>query len=195
MSRNRRAAVLDIRVMGTGRYTSDVGAHPAHLFTSITDRYKRLLERAGHTRWFAAGMRVVGARVDARLYRLSRGRLSIAGPALFPVLLLTSIGRRSGRPRTTPLIYVRDGDNLIVSSESFGQTRPAAWTLNLAADPYAFVQVGRYRGVARACDLSSPQRHKKGLRATSGSRPIDMGQRATGRPTSTLATFRSRCLA
>jgi deazaflavin-dependent oxidoreductase (nitroreductase family) len=132
--------------MGTGRYASDVGAHPAHLLPSIRARYKQLLERVGHTKWFAVGMRTVGARVDARLYRLSRGRISIAGPALFPVLLLTSVGRHSGRPRTTPLVYVREGDKLIISSESFGQSKPAAWTLNLEAEPYAFVQVGRYSG-------------------------------------------------
>jgi deazaflavin-dependent oxidoreductase (nitroreductase family) len=145
MSRARRIDVVTLNPMGTGRYASDVGADPAHL-PSIRARYKRLLERLGHTWWFAVGMRRVGARVDAHLYRLSRGRVSIAGPALFPVLLLTTVGRRSGRPRTTPLVYVRDGEKLIISSESFGQNKPAAWTLNLAAEPFAFVQVRRYRG-------------------------------------------------
>jgi hypothetical protein len=36
-------------------------------------------------------------------------RLAVTGPPLFPVLLLTTTGRRSGEPRTTPVIYVRDG--------------------------------------------------------------------------------------
>jgi deazaflavin-dependent oxidoreductase (nitroreductase family) len=87
-------------------------------------------------------VRCVGARLDVRLYELSGGRLSIAGPALFPVLLLTTRGRRSGRWRTTPLIYARDGCDLIVSSESFGQRRPAAWPLNIAADPRVVVRIG-----------------------------------------------------
>ena len=61
---------------------------------------------------------------------------------LFPTLLLTTTGRRSGKPRTTPVIYHRDGSRLVVSSENFGQRRPAAWPLNLLADPHATVQLG-----------------------------------------------------
>src|SRR5512132_4036074 len=60
-------------------------------------------------------------------------QLSIAGPSLFSVLLLTTTGRRTGRPRTTPVIYVRDGERLVVSCEHTGQLRPAAWPLNVKA--------------------------------------------------------------
>jgi deazaflavin-dependent oxidoreductase (nitroreductase family) len=58
-------------------------------------------------------------------------------------MLLTTTGRRSGRPRTTPVMYVRDGDRFVISSENFGQRRPAAWPGNLVADPRATVQAGR----------------------------------------------------
>jgi deazaflavin-dependent oxidoreductase (nitroreductase family) len=102
--------------------------------------YRRLIQRLGHHRWFAATLRAAGARLDRRLYQASGGRIAITGPALFPVLLLTTTGRRSGRPRTTPVIYHRDGERLIVSSENFGQRRPAAWPLNLDAQPHASVQ-------------------------------------------------------
>jgi deazaflavin-dependent oxidoreductase (nitroreductase family) len=106
-------------------------------------RYARLVQSLGHGRWFAFALRQGGgARLDAWLYRHTAGRLAITGPALFPLLLLTTTGRRSGRPRTTPVIYVRDGDRIVVASESFGQERPAAWPLNLAADPRALVQLG-----------------------------------------------------
>lgn len=112
---------------------------------------RTLVRRLGHARWFAFALRQLGgARLDAWLYQRSGGRLSIAGPALFPVLLLTTTGRRSGRPRTTPIIYVRDGDDLIVSSEHFGQQRPAAWPLNLEADPNATVQLGDVSATYRA---------------------------------------------
>jgi deazaflavin-dependent oxidoreductase (nitroreductase family) len=59
-----------------------------------------------------------------------------------PVMLLTTTGRRTGQRRTTPVMYVCDGNRFVVSSENFGQRRPAAWPLNLAADPRATVQVG-----------------------------------------------------
>jgi len=101
----------------------------------------RLIRWLGHRRWFAAAGRRFGAPLDRALYRLTRGRLtSTAGAA--PVMLLTTTGRRSGRPRTTPVMYVRNGAGFVISSENFGQQRPAAWPLNLIADPRATVRVG-----------------------------------------------------
>jgi deazaflavin-dependent oxidoreductase (nitroreductase family) len=144
-------------------HDAPAGAEPrrGHGERPVRAAYRRLVERLGHTRWFAAALRSIGARVDARIYRLSGGRLSIAGPVLFPVLLLTTTGRRSGRPRTTPLIYVEDGEALVVSSESFGQKRPAAWPLNLAADPRATVQIGTRRRayVGRPATPAEVERH------------------------------------
>ena len=102
--------------------------------------FRGLSRWLGHRRWFAALARPVMAPVDRALYRLSRGRVSIGG-AVAPVLLLTTTGRRSGKPRTTPLIYIRDGADFVVSSEDFGQDRPAAWRLNLVADGRAIIQV------------------------------------------------------
>jgi deazaflavin-dependent oxidoreductase (nitroreductase family) len=58
-----------------------------------------------------------------------------------PVLLITTTGRRSGEPRTTPLIYGRNGDDyLIVASRGGADTAPA-WYHNLSADPDVEVQV------------------------------------------------------
>lgn len=104
--------------------------------------YTRFVQRIGHSRAAAALIRAVGARLDGALYRLSGGRIKATGGGS-PVLLLTTTGRRSGRPRTTPVIYVRDGQRFVVSSESFGQQRRAAWPFNLDANPRASVQLGR----------------------------------------------------
>ena len=96
----------------------------------------RLIRWLGHRRWFAAAGRRFGAPLDRALYRATRGRItSTAGAA--PVMLLTTTGRRSGQRRTTPVMYLRDGDRFVVTSENFGQQRPAAWPLNLVADPRA----------------------------------------------------------
>lgn len=100
-----------------------------------------LIRWLGHRRWFAAAGRRFGAPLDRVLYRATRGRItSTAGAA--PVLLLTTTGRRSGQRRTTPVMYLRDGDRFVVTCENFGQQRQAAWPLNLMADPRASVQVG-----------------------------------------------------
>ena len=66
------------------------------------------------------------------------------------VLLLTTTGRRSGEPRTTPLIYgEQDGDYLVVGSKG-GADAPPAWLLNLESDPQVQVQVLGDRFPARA---------------------------------------------
>ena len=58
-----------------------------------------------------------------------------------PILLLTSTGRRTGEPRTTPLIFARDGDDFLVVASMGGAPQHPKWYLNLEANPKAEVQV------------------------------------------------------
>jgi deazaflavin-dependent oxidoreductase (nitroreductase family) len=123
--------------------------------------YRRLFKRLGHTRWFAFLGRVAFARVDRALFRLSGGRLVPTG-TVSSVLLLTTIGRRSGRERTTPVIYVEDTGGFVISSEDWGsKRRRAAWPLNLEANPLARVQVGseRFACHARRLEREEVERH------------------------------------
>ena len=77
-------------------------------------------------------------RTHRLIYLLSRGRL-LGRVAGMPVLLLTTTGRRSGRPRTTPLTYFESGSDLVIVASNGGEDRPPAWWLNLRADPRATV--------------------------------------------------------
>jgi F420H(2)-dependent quinone reductase len=96
----------------------------------------------------ATGMRWTG-RLNVPLYRLSGGRLmNKVGRA--PVLLLTTTGRRSGQPRTAPLVYLADGDRMVLINTNGGNERIPAWSLNLVANPAAEVEVGRRRRSVRA---------------------------------------------
>ena len=104
--------------------------------------YGRLVRRLGHARLFAALGRRVGYRLDRRLYRASGGRLSTLGRSESELLLLTTVGRRTGCRRTVPVLFIRDGARFVISSENFGQARAAAWPLNLDADPSVWVEVG-----------------------------------------------------
>jgi F420H(2)-dependent quinone reductase len=81
------------------------------------------------------------SRAHEAVYRASGGRLlrRVVG---MPVLLLTTTGRRSGRPRTATLTYLRDGDDLVVIGSFGGSDLPPAWWLNLQRDPRASVQIG-----------------------------------------------------
>jgi deazaflavin-dependent oxidoreductase (nitroreductase family) len=56
-------------------------------------------------------------------------------------LLLTTQGRRSGKPHTLPLIYGEDGDRLLIVASMGGAPRHPSWYLNLLADPNVEVQV------------------------------------------------------
>jgi F420H(2)-dependent quinone reductase len=91
----------------------------------------------------ATGLRWTG-RLNVPLYRASGGRLGgRIGRA--PVLLLTTTGRKSGQKRTAPVVYLADGENMIVIGSNAGNNRVPAWALNLKADPRAEVEVGRRR--------------------------------------------------
>jgi deazaflavin-dependent oxidoreductase (nitroreductase family) len=68
-----------------------------------------------------------------------------------PTLILTTTGRRSGQPRSTPLIFGQDGDAYLVVASKGGSARHPAWYLNLVANPKVEVQVKgeRFEAVAR----------------------------------------------
>jgi deazaflavin-dependent oxidoreductase (nitroreductase family) len=96
----------------------------------------------------ASWLRASG-KLNVPLYRLSRGRIGgRVGRA--PVLLLTTTGRKSGQQRTAPVLYMADGDRLVVIGSNAGNVRPPAWSLNLRAHPDAEVEVRADRRKMRA---------------------------------------------
>jgi deazaflavin-dependent oxidoreductase (nitroreductase family) len=79
--------------------------------------------------------------LQRRLLLATGGRVSLTGR--LPLLLLTATGRRSGRPRTIPLIFLRDGDDLVVCNVRPPSERPNPWPLNVRANPNVSVRIGR----------------------------------------------------
>lgn len=75
-----------------------------------------------------------------RRYRETDGQVGYEWNGV-PILLLTTTGRRSGEPRTSALIFGRDGDDLLVVASVGGGPKHPAWYLNLQTDPRAAVQV------------------------------------------------------
>lgn len=107
-------------------------------------RYNALLKRLGHQQWFAElGRRLVP--VDRWLERTTRGRLTILGRNALPQLLLTAVGRKSGLPRTTPLLYARADGDWVVTASNWGRPHHPAWSTNLIANPDATIEVGGER--------------------------------------------------
>jgi deazaflavin-dependent oxidoreductase (nitroreductase family) len=91
----------------------------------------------------ARGLRWTG-KFNVPLYRASGGRIG-ARVGRAPVLLLTTTGRKSGQKRTAPVVYLADGERMIVIGSNAGNARAPAWSLNLKANPAAAVEVGRRR--------------------------------------------------
>jgi F420H(2)-dependent quinone reductase len=94
-----------------------------------------------------------------RIYRATRGAVGrhVAGR---PALLLHTVGRKTGQPRTTALVYARDGDSYVVVASYGGAPRHPAWFLNLEANPDVDVQVGRQRRPARARVAEAEERER-----------------------------------
>src|SRR6476660_5611933 len=67
-----------------------------------------------------------------------------------PMLLLTTTGRKTGQKHTTPLVYLRDGDDVVVIASNGGSDKHPQWWLNLTADPRAEVQAGNKKSTVRA---------------------------------------------
>jgi deazaflavin-dependent oxidoreductase (nitroreductase family) len=81
-------------------------------------------------------------KLNKPVYRLSGGRIGgKVGRA--PVLLLTTTGRKSGLERTAPVVYLADGDNVVIINTNAGHEKVPAWSLNLKAKPEAAVEIGR----------------------------------------------------
>lgn len=91
------------------------------------------------------------------LYRLSGGRIggSFAGA---PIYLLVTKGRKSGKERAQPLLFIEDGENLAVAASNFGHENYPAWYLNLKADPEVWVEKGKERIAFTAEDAEGAER-------------------------------------
>ncbi|HEX6228967.1 MAG TPA: nitroreductase family deazaflavin-dependent oxidoreductase, partial [Solirubrobacterales bacterium] len=96
----------------------------------------------------ARGLRWTG-KLNVPIYRLTGGRIGGRFDKA-PALLLTTTGRKSGQLRTVPVVYLEDGENLVVIGSNAGHRNEPAWSLNLKADPDAEVEVGRERRQVRA---------------------------------------------
>ena len=105
--------------------------------------YSRLSNSLG-----ARGLRWAG-KLNVPLYRWSGGRIG-GRVNRAPVLLLTTTGRKSGQPRTAPVVYLADGERMAIINTNAGNARTPAWSFNLRANPEAVVEVGRRRIPVRA---------------------------------------------
>lgn len=114
---------------------------------------QRRLTRAART-----GQRVFTS-LHSVLYRLSGG--AIGGRfRKSPVLLLKTVGRKTGKERTTPLLYLKDGDTFVLVASNGGAPTHPTWWLNLQAHPDAEVEVGRQHIKVRTRAATAEERQR-----------------------------------
>ena len=90
------------------------------------------------------------SRLHVVLFRASGGRIGGRFRKTAPVLLLTTTGRKTGKKRTTPLLYAEDAGRFVVVASVGGAPKHPAWYLNLRGNPQATIQVGGRQLVVHA---------------------------------------------
>lgn len=97
-------------------------------------------------------------RLDQFVYRLTDGRTTptswLSG---LPVIMLTTTGAKSGRPRTVPVLGFRDGDRVTVIASNYGQSSYPSWYHNLRSHPEATVTVDRATYEVEARELTGQE--------------------------------------
>lgn len=111
------------------------------------------MSRAG--RWYGIN---IGSRIDPALLRLTRGRF--ATTSVFPLVLLSVRGRRSGEVRTVPLVYFTDGEEVILVASSFGRAANPAWYLNLVDAREAELTAGGVTVQVAVREVEGPDRRR-----------------------------------
>jgi deazaflavin-dependent oxidoreductase (nitroreductase family) len=132
------------------------GRRIASLLSVLSARISNWLSRP---RWLATRV----TRLHGFWLRRTRGRLASRNLLVAPrqrVLALTTIGRKSGRPRTTALGYLHDGEDFAVVASNSGLDRAPAWWMNLKANPDAEIDAAgeRVRVRARAATPEEQER-------------------------------------
>jgi deazaflavin-dependent oxidoreductase (nitroreductase family) len=134
---------------------------------SLTDRSWPILRRVMHG--------------HALIYRATNGLVGHRIPGLPPMLLLDHVGAKSAIKRTTALLYVEDGPDIVIVASKGGYPKHPAWYHNLRANPDTTVQIGSKRRPVSARVATPEERTRlwpKAVAAYSGYRGY---QQRTGR--------------
>jgi deazaflavin-dependent oxidoreductase (nitroreductase family) len=105
------------------------------------------------------------------VYRATNGVVGHRFPGSPPMLLLDHVGAKSGTKRTSPLVYVKDGDDVVIVASKGGNPKHPGWYHNLRANPDTMVQIGSKKRAVRA-RVANDEEHKrlwpKAVKAYSG---------------------------
>jgi deazaflavin-dependent oxidoreductase (nitroreductase family) len=92
-------------------------------------------------RFGSAFIKIMSA-LNVWVFRLTGGRLGARFPGGAPVCLVTVTGRKTGQPRTVPLLYLRRGEELVLVASKGGMSHHPTWYHNMMANPRVEVELG-----------------------------------------------------
>ena len=116
-------------------------------------RVQLLIARFSATRFGAWFVRTCIQPLDRLLLWLTGGRIGIVS-LFYPTLILITTGARSGAKRRTPLIFLPDGNRIVLVASNFGRDRHPGWYYNLRANPQAQVNMYGHLFECRAREVS-----------------------------------------
>ena len=121
-------------------------------------------------------LRDIGSRVDPALLRHTQGRVSSVWP--FPAVVMTHFGAKSGRARTSALVYFTDRGRVILIASNFGGPRNPAWYHNVKANPIVMLYGRGIRGRFIAEEIYGAERDRLFQRAKDGHGPYGKDEQA-----------------
>jgi deazaflavin-dependent oxidoreductase (nitroreductase family) len=93
------------------------------------------------------------------LYRASSGRIG-GKMGRVEVLLLTTTGRKSGKKRTFPLNYIRDGSAYVIAASAGGADKNPGWFFNVRSNPQSLIQV-REKQIKVTAEVARPEKRSE----------------------------------
>lgn len=103
-------------------------------------RFQLIIARLSATRPGAWFVRTCVQPIDRVLLRITGGRMGVVS-FVYPTLVLITTGARSGVQRRTPLLFLPDGNRIVLVASNFGRNRHPGWYYNLRANPQAQVNI------------------------------------------------------
>lgn len=98
--------------------------------------------------------------LDRWILRRSKSHYTVLGPLGLPLMLLTTVGRKTGKSYTTPLAYVRENGELFVVGSNFGQDNHPAWSNNLLENARCTVTIGGVDVAVEASPVFGPEKER-----------------------------------
>jgi len=108
------------------------------------------------------GLRIMNrvTALNVLLYRRTGGRIGGAIGNIKPIALVDHVGAKSGTKRTTPLVYTRDRDDVIVVGSQGGSPKTPSWVYNLRKNPRTTIQIGSKKWEVVAREATNEERER-----------------------------------